>query len=682
MSQEKVLNTLQEIGMTRLDSKIYIFLAKRGPKKGKEISKTLKVKKQQVYSSLKKLQNKAVVSATLEHPARFSAVPFEKVLDLFIKAKLKEAHTIQQEKNKLLSSWQAMQTAQTSDPSAKFMVIEGRNIIYSRIKQMINATRAQLSIISTISGLARVDQFGILDASFNHPLRSKVKFRILAHLSEDKVTSVQNLLEENSKAEVGFEIRVPNVESSVFPRMVIRDQEEVMFFINPNVDESLNEQDDLCLWTNCKSLIFSFMAMFEDLWRNSIDLRRKIIEVETGKPTPKMLVLSNADAIKDKLEEVMKSVREEILLLTSSRGLIEAYRDISKFRQYSRNDISVKIMAPIIKENWKAMKQLSNFCAIKHIPVNYLETMIVDRKHLFQFKNPFPAREDAKSASRFDNAVYTNDVEWVQKINNSLNYIWKSAHFPSEVTLQSLGLPLGHPIFPLPKYNIHTKINLKVIDFKPPGILTEKEILNKILHGKKIICNDLSKDPVRAYGSCALAIIHPPPQFNLPEMMIEVRKIEKQSSFGEESIITVYLRLETRAGYAFVPVVIVGDNPKVEPFRKITNAGTPAANNIHFCSKDKLQVNLHGKTLFAGWTVAIPLFPKSLILPPACILFEGHGKVKPTGYKVILPSGFRFEAEDNVFDAFVTFIHPASKYSGPSTDGVLIRDQIATITPP
>jgi sugar-specific transcriptional regulator TrmB len=682
MSQEKVLKTLQDLGLTSLDSKIYIYLAKKGPQKGNAISKALKVQKQQLYRNLKKLQSKAIVSATLEHPAKFSAVPFEKVLDLFIKAKLQEAQTIQTEKTRLLSSWQAMQAAETPDASARFMVIKGRNIIYSRIKQMINATKTQLSIISTISGLARADQFGLLDTGFKHPLRSEVQFRFLTHLSKENLGTMQTLLKETPKADLRFEIRTPNIGSSLFPRMVIRDQEEVVFFINPKVDAALPEQDDLCLWTNCKSLIYSFLAMFEELWRNSTDIERKIVEIETGKPTPKTFVMSEAEAIKKKYHEVMQSVREEIMLLTSSEGLIEAYRDMPKFRNWTKRGISIKIMAPIVKENWEAMKQLSKICAVKHTPINYLETTIIDRKHLFQFKTPVPDREDFESASRFDDAYYTNDLEWVGRIKTTLDDIWRSAQVPSSVTLELIGGPFGYPIFPLPKDYLMAKMNVKAIDLKPPGLLTEKEVLNKIIHGRRMICKNPAMDPSRAYGSLALGVIHPPARFNLPDMMIEIRKVEKQSSFGEENIITVYLWLETPTGHAFVPVALVGDNPKAEPLRRMMSAGTPAGQNIQFYNKDKLQVSLHGKTLFAGWTVPIPLHPHPYILPPACVLFEGHGNVRTTGYTIILPSGFGYEAYDNAFDAFVTFIHPASKYSGPSTDGILIRDQIATITPP
>ncbi len=165
-------------------------------------------------------------------------------------------------------------------------------------------------------------------------------------------------------------------------------------------------------------------------------------------------------------------------------------------------------------------------------------------------------------------------------------------------------------------------------------------------------------------------------------MMIHVWKVEKQSSFGEENLITVYLWLETPTGHAFLPVAIAGDNPKSQAIRRISSAGTPSEHNSHFYDRDKLQVSLHGNTLFAGWTVPIPLYPPPYVLPPSCLLIEGHGNVRPTGYTMVSPSGIRIEMEDNALDAFVTFIHPASKYSGPSTDGILIKDSIMTTIPP
>jgi sugar-specific transcriptional regulator TrmB len=676
VSQEKVLKTLSDLGLTKLDSKIYIYLAKKGPQKGKEISKALKVQRQQVYRSLKYLQSKAIVSATLERPAKFSAVSFEKVLDLFIRAKMEEAQTVQHEKSELISSWKAIQPGATPDPSARFMVIEGRNIIYSKIKQMMSETKSQLSIISTVTGLARADQFGLLNAGFKNQLQFKIQFRLLTYLSEQNVGAMKDLLRETLKSKLRFEIRNPNLESRLFPRMVIKDEEEVVFFINPKVDGSLTEQDNLCLWTNCKSLIHSFSAMFEELWRNSTDIERKIAEIETGKPTPKTFVIKDADAIKKKYYEIMQSAKEEIFLLTSSKGLIEYWKNMSQLKNWTKKGISVKIMAPIVKENWEAMQQISKLCTIKHIPIHYWQTTIVDKKHLFLFKPLSTERGELESTLLFDNAVYAHDLKWVEMMKTALNEIWRNAQIPSTATSQVV---IGPPVVPLPRGL--SKMDFKIIDFKPFGTITEKEVLNKILHAMKIPAKNPFKDISKGYGSYAVGVIHPPNQFNLPDMMIQAWRHDKQSSFGEEDTIIVYLWLETPRGHAYVPVTIAGDNPNGQNIWRAMYVATPAGKNIQLLKKDQIQVRIYGNTLFAGWTEPIPLFPAKYSLPPACILFEGYGDVRTSGYTVVHPSGFRNEMEENAFDAFVTFIHPASNYTGPATDGILVRDHISTNIP-
>ena len=683
MSQEKVLKTLGDLGLTRLDSKIYVYLAKRGPQKGKDISKALKIQKYQLYRSLKKLQSKAIVSATLEHPARFSAVSFEKVLDLFIRAKLEEAQSIQHEKSELLSSWQDIQVEAAPEVSARFMVIEGRNIIYSRIKQMINETKTQLSMISTISDLARADQFGLLDADFKHPKRSKVKLRFLTHLSEQNLRTLKALLKETYKTGLCFEIRNPNLGLRLFPRMVIKDEEEVMFFITREGEIPLSEQDKTCLWTNCNSLVASFLAMFEELWGNSTDIERKIAEIETGKPTPKTFVISDAEAVKKKYNEVIQSAKEEALFLTSSKDLIEFGKNMVQLRNWTKRGILVKIMAPVVKENVDAVEQLSKVCEVRHVPIHYWGTIIVDGKHLFQFKTPSPDQQEIEPVTRFGKAFYTDDLEWVGMMKDALNKIWRSAQTPTTATLESMVGSYEPPVVPIPENMLQAKIiDGKIIDFKPPGTITEREVMNKIIHAKKIPAKDPAKEVTRMYASIGIAAIHPPDYLNLPEMLMHVKKIEKQSTFGAEDALTIYLWLDKPIGQGYLPVATVGDSPKVQPIRKTMFVGTPAGRNVQLVKKDELQVRVHGNTMFAGWTVPIQLYPPSYVLPPACLLIEGYGDVKTLGVTLLNTSGFKSEIEENIFDAFVTFMHPSSKYSGPGTDGVFAREYIMTNFPP
>jgi HTH-type transcriptional regulator, sugar sensing transcriptional regulator len=79
LSQEKALKTLESLGFTQLDARIYVFLAKKVPQKAGDVARCLKIPKQTVYFIINNLQRKGIVTSTVERPARFSAVPFERV---------------------------------------------------------------------------------------------------------------------------------------------------------------------------------------------------------------------------------------------------------------------------------------------------------------------------------------------------------------------------------------------------------------------------------------------------------------------------------------------------------------------------------------------------------------------------------------------------------------------------
>jgi sugar-specific transcriptional regulator TrmB len=103
-----VLKALVNLGLAQRDAEVYIFLARAGPQKARNIADALKVYKHQLYCSLKSLRDKSIVNATLKRPAEFSAIPFDKALDLLVKAHLKEAQSIEQDKEEILSQWHSI----------------------------------------------------------------------------------------------------------------------------------------------------------------------------------------------------------------------------------------------------------------------------------------------------------------------------------------------------------------------------------------------------------------------------------------------------------------------------------------------------------------------------------------------------------------------------------------------
>ena len=688
MSSENVLKTLANLGLTQIDAELYIFLAKRGPIEARNVAKALKISKQRVYPIIKKLQSKGILNSTLEHPARFSVIPFEKLLDLFIRTKMEEAQRVKQEKNGILQDWKSIVVTEISSSPAQFTVIEGRHYVYSKIQQMIQETKKEFSFVTTVPGLARADTLGLFDAAFNHPLRSKIRFRFITELSKQNTKAIKAILEKKPKVAFNLEGRIPDLGLKLSPRMVIRDEEETVFFIDPIKENSAIEQDDVCLWTNCKSLAHAFSTMFDELWRNATDIEQKIAEIEDDKPTPKTYIINDAKTAQTKYYETLYSTNEEIIMMTSSEGLIESGKDIALLKKWVGKGVSVRIMAPIIRENLQCAQELSHYCTVKHVPVSYLKTTIIDGKHLFQFRNKPPDQKKSMVPAYFGHTFYTSDLEYVEKTRTMLNDVWKNTTAPSTITLDSLLKPPIPSVPPLSDNEYafskpdspYKRISHGVEE--KPEVITEKDVLNKIINAKKYSGDKWPNDIMRYYGSTATAIIHPPDYLNLAEMIIWVMHYNKQSSFGAEDLLEVLLWLETPKGYAYVPVALVTDNHRTLDFWKTTFAGTPAGKNCQLVKKGEFQIRVHSNIIFAGWTEPIPLLPKSLTLPPSCLLFEGYSKLKTGILQYGLPSGVRVSADYNGFDAFVTYFHPLSKYSGPGTDGVLGRDVITTLHPP
>jgi len=681
MSKETILIALKNFGLGDKEVEVYILLAKRGPLKGTEIAKQIKRSKGQVYRILKNLQKKGFVEVTLEHPKRFIAITFEKTIEILAKAKRDELARIEDSTKDLLNDWKKISKTEVEPSLEKFTVIEGSKKIHQKIADMVGKTESNLSATSTLSDLVRAEQFGVFDSAYKHPMRYKIKFRFLTELNKQNLKAIK-LLKPKLKAGLNVKARNPEFGLASFPRMVIKDDEEILFFISPKKDLPPKSQE-VCIHTNCGSLIQAFTSVFEELWRYSTDLENKIVEIETGKPTPKTTVITDAEMAEEKYNQMLRTAEKEIILMTSAKDLSLLSKRMLSPKELGRRNVSVKIMAPITNENLQSAEKLSEYCTVKHVPINYWRTLIVDGRYILQFRAYPSDQEKPESLMRFESAFYSDDFGYLKCMRAALDDIWKKAQAPSKIKLKSTIGPYGPAVIPFPARAFLKKASdITVIDFKPPGTITEKDVLNKIINARKFPAKDPSRDISRLYASFGRAVIHPPDYFNLPDMVIQATHAEKQSTAGAGDYLIIFLWQKTPKGYAYVPVAVVIENPKTQVISEKMFAGTPAGQNVQLVREDEIQVRIHGKTLFAGWTVPIQLFPPQYILPPACLLIEGYGDVKTTGHTMMHDSGFKSEIEGNYFAAFVTFIHPASKYSGPGTDGVFARDFIMTKYPP
>ena len=681
MSGKSIKEILKEFGLADNQAKIYIFLAKHGVLKGGEISKQAKMPKAVVYRTLKILQRKGFVESTLESPARFTAVPFEVIIDYNIKTRKEEALQIENSKKDLLNDWQTMNKQKSAPSMPKFTVIEGNKKIFGKISEMIKNTKQKISIISSSQGLLRAERLGILDEFSKHPLKQKIKIRFITEITKQNLETIKKLYKKLKK-ESKIKARAPEIKTPPSPRMVLRDNKEIMFFIT---SEPL-PKDEACFCTNCSSIIQAYRNVFEELWENSLDIEKKIIELETGKPVSKMKLLKNIKTTEKLYFDSLDNAKKEILIVTSSNRIKGLVNNIKSLNKWCKNGVSIKIMAPITTENLESTNKLFDCCEVKHIPIGYSEMTIIDNQKLFQFTKPYPENNKNSELLNLEDVLFTNSPVYINRMKNMLFDMWRTTRRPSyddAAFISSLRTTSDSPVFD--REYMEKNIDFfqkKKVDYTK--LVTEEEVLKKIENEKKQFLkkNPRWQDTIKYFSIRATAVINPPKKFNLPKMVINVFKHDKVSSFGTENYLIIDLWQNKKEGPSYTPVCVVLNSDKALDIRQSVFAGFPAEKNILVFKKDEIQIRVKGNTLFAVWTKPIQLFPTKYILPPSCLLFEGYGKINSGMCTNVVRSGRRQEIWYNYYTAFVTFFHPKSKYVGSGTEGFFEREGMLISKPP
>jgi sugar-specific transcriptional regulator TrmB len=105
LSLKRIFKALGSLGLSQAESKVYVYLAKIGPSKARDLSRGLGMTKQQLYPALSSLKKKGIVTSRPERATVFAAIAFEELLNFFLKVGVEQQKTIEKTKKELANSW-------------------------------------------------------------------------------------------------------------------------------------------------------------------------------------------------------------------------------------------------------------------------------------------------------------------------------------------------------------------------------------------------------------------------------------------------------------------------------------------------------------------------------------------------------------------------------------------------
>jgi sugar-specific transcriptional regulator TrmB len=102
---ERILKSLQDLGLTRDEAEVYVYLAKKGPQTKKTLIETLKKDSGEITIALKGLEEKQITTRKSKQSTLFSAIPFEKLLTNYAKIKVSQIKKIEQKRLTMITDW-------------------------------------------------------------------------------------------------------------------------------------------------------------------------------------------------------------------------------------------------------------------------------------------------------------------------------------------------------------------------------------------------------------------------------------------------------------------------------------------------------------------------------------------------------------------------------------------------
>lgn len=254
---EKLKNELSKFGLTANQSKVFLFLEKYGPSTATQVSKTLKVPRTETYHLLTNLQNKGIVSASFQHPIKFSAISLDKAIGILINSEKERVKHLESQEKSLVELWGAIPSfniTQDDVKDGKFQMLQGINQMTGKINDMISNAKKDIQILASEKDFMKFYHAGFLERISD----SKANPQFVSSTSEKTAYIFKGKLEDKVK-------RMPlKVKEDLC--FIIKDDDELFLFLkNP----SGPPQNILAMWTDSTSMVYTLKLLFTYIWSNS-----------------------------------------------------------------------------------------------------------------------------------------------------------------------------------------------------------------------------------------------------------------------------------------------------------------------------------------------------------------------------------------------------------------------------
>jgi len=258
---------LCDFGLTPNQAKVYLSIVQLGIAPVGKVSKLSKVRREDIYRILPKLEQMGLLERILGKPTRIRAIPLDDALTILITREKdtaeKRVSGLMAKKEDLLKHLKAnSKKTILEEEETQFALLPTREAIVNKGIIILKKAEKEIDLITSASEFYHL--FPPFAEQFERALKRRVKVRIVleVHGLEEPLKNIK----EYFKTDTHFEMKYAYHRLSHY---IIVDYRQVLMATSP--EPPLGESP--YLWTDNRSFVGLMQENFEDLWHSSMDTK-------------------------------------------------------------------------------------------------------------------------------------------------------------------------------------------------------------------------------------------------------------------------------------------------------------------------------------------------------------------------------------------------------------------------
>jgi sugar-specific transcriptional regulator TrmB len=255
--------TLNDLGLSTIQAKIYLALAKAGTLTAQEISRLSGVARPHVYQALHELSNEGLTLKTISKPELWQAISPDDCMSILMHRRISKTSELQKQTLSLKKRLKTSQILKASGDEMQFLLIPKKGAVYLEAEKMLKTVEETMDFLCLTRRM--IGWLSDCLDLFEEALKRKVDCRVIMPRPKQKTGIWQPLKRLNEYS--NFTLRlIPKEPKFGFS---IWDQKEILMTTS-TVNSSTPATT---LWSNNRGLVDLCQEHFCCLWERA-DLRK------------------------------------------------------------------------------------------------------------------------------------------------------------------------------------------------------------------------------------------------------------------------------------------------------------------------------------------------------------------------------------------------------------------------